>query len=356
MANSIVIYGNTLEVIKGIKSDTIDCIITSPPYWALRVYGIEKNTIWGGDPLCQHEWNKERVGFHPSNWVTLVNSPALQKLCGTKPKGDSSYLCPKCGAWMGLLGSEPSPQQYVRNILLLTAELFRILKPSGSFYLNIDDTHSKGVVVTRKSLCGIPEHIVVGMTDSQKWIRRNTIIWEKVNTLPESAKDRFTVNTEYIYFFVKSQHYYSNLDAVRVPFSDSYIKRSRYSTSKLSESLMPTKPCIERTRIKALINKLNPLGKNPGNLWRVAQTRPPFLKERIPINHFAYFPPKLIEIPILFSCPSGGVVLDPFCGSGTTGIVAVKNGRNFIGIDLNMDYCKSASKNISQFLIQEKLF
>ena len=250
-----IICGNTLDVLKQIPDDSVDCIITSPPYWGLRFYGEQTKTIWGGDPNCQHEWGEviaERVdetGFernrrglnksaeeHDGNpRYATTNNPPVKK---------EHQFCKKCGAWYGQLGLEPDLGMYLNHLLQITAELKRVLKSTGVLFWVHGDCYGgsgcgKGdykhnnkrslssnlysekpnpqVQLTPKCLALQNWRLVIHMIDEQGWILRNEVIWHKLNAMPSSVKDRLTTVHEPVFFFTKSQRYFFDLDSIRVP-------------------------------------------------------------------------------------------------------------------------------------------
>jgi len=243
---------------------------------------------------------------------------------------------------------ELTPQEYIEHLKTVFAEVKRVLKKTGTCWVNIGDTYasgggkaaeqsflrskgkdrhtqpdSPGKAKLRskmgKSLCNIPERFSIMMTDELGWIKRNTIIWYKRNAMPESVKDRFTVDFEYLYYFTKSKEYYFEQQ-----FED-------YAPGSEVE--------YRRTNTK---------GRNKRCVWDIP-TRP------FPGAHFAVFPPELVETPILAGCPESGIVLDPFAGSGTTILKAIQLDRNAIGFELNPEYCKMREKEIEAELAQLKL-
>jgi len=235
--NGILYQGNALDILKDIESESIDCVMTSPPYWALRDYGTAP-LIWDGNKDCEHEWGpdlkeKLRTSVGPAATVgNNVNERQPRELY----KGN---YCFKCGAWKGSLGLEPTFHLYIQHLIQIFDEIKRVLKKTGTCWINIGDSFSgsgKGggdtgfskeryrkellnyktsdvikpstkTDLPSKSLCQIPERFSIAMTD-KGWIKRNTIIWYKPNCMPSSANDRFTVDYEYLYFFVKNQKYW----------------------------------------------------------------------------------------------------------------------------------------------------
>lgn len=375
-------HGDALQVLKTFDNESIDCICTSPPYYGLRDYGIE-----------------------------------------------------------GQLGREKRPQEYISNLMAIMNECKRVLKKTGSLWVNIGDsyasqgglskpehlakanvgstkagvqrgirhsTHIKNLGVGEKSLIGIPERFVIAMTDSG-WIRRNSIIWYKPNCMPSSAKDRFTVDFEYFYFFTKSPKYY--FETQHEPISQATIRR--YKNGNIPTDDTKYNKIKPDTAVGNLRNGSNPVhinGRIKRCVWSINTT--PF-----PKAHFATFPQKLIETPIKACCPDeicnkcnkprvktyvqngyihvenrheetnikwgknsqlklsptstfktgkikrfeenglsdcgcnagfhSGIVLDPFSGAGTTAVVAKKLGRNFVGIELNEEYISISEKRIT---------
>jgi len=311
------IVGDSLNSLKQIPDQTVDCVVTSPPYWALRNYGTNPVT-----------WND---------------------------------------GWQGELGSEPDFNQYIEHLCDIFDEAKRVLKDSGTCWVNIGDTyggscmglsysgHCKGknsflpddlsylpkTAHARgkydKSLLLIPFRFAVEMVN-RGWILRNVIIWQKPNCTPTSAKDRFTVDFEYFFFFSKKRKYY--FEQQIEPFKESTIKRCKTGCNENKGSFYQglSKENFEKIQQKVLTGQLT--GKNKRAVWNISTTN-------FSGAHFAVYPPKLIETPIKAGCPENGIVLDPFMGSGTTGLVAKKLNRNWLGIELNPEYAKMAEDRIN---------
>ena len=186
---------------------------------------------------------------------------------------------------------------------------------------------------------GIPWMVAFALR-ADSWYLRQDIIWHKPNAMPESVRDRCTKSHEYIFLLSKSERYYFDADAIREPFVTPPRTGERRSYSPGCESSFD----MERGHIGQHGNfaglPLNPNGKNKRDVWTVSTGG-------FKCAHFAVFPEKLVEPCILAGCPKGGLVLDPFMGSGTTGVVARRLGRGFIGIDINPDYCNMAADRIA---------
>jgi site-specific DNA-methyltransferase (adenine-specific) len=186
-----------------------------------------------------------------------------------------------------------------------------------------------------KSLLGIPERLCIALTD-KGWIRRNTVIWHKRNCLPSSVKDRFTNDFEYFYFFTKSPKYYFKQQFE--PVKQQSISRSKYKWNCDRSSVQD----VNGKHFEEMGERfVHPEGRNKRTVWKISTHS---FKEA----HFATFPERLIETPIDACCPMGGIVLDPFMGSGTVAKVAIRQGKAFIGIELNPEYIKIAEKRIQK--------
>ena len=295
-----VICGKAEDVLKTFPNGCIDCCITSPPYWALRDYGVE-----------------------------------------------------------GQLGLEPTFQEYITKLCDIFDEVNRVLKKEGTCWVNIGDTYSGMKVgnteniknpnvetnsfikpkqdIQDKCLCQIPSRFAIEMTN-RGWILRNEIIWHKPNCMPSSAKDRFTVDFEKIFFFTKSKKYWFETQYEKyVENSDMQYRK----TLRCGRKYGVKRPYKDNQPLSYNNKPINKEGRNKRTVWKIP-TKP--YKEA----HFATYPPALIETPIKAGCPERGIVLDPFFGSGTSGLVAKNLNRNYIGIELNKEYIKIAERRLSQ--------
>ncbi|WP_030169061.1 DNA-methyltransferase [Streptomyces sp. NRRL S-813] len=289
------LLGDALEQLRTLPDGSVDCIVTSPPYFGLRDYGTP-----------------------------------------------------------GQYGLEATPAEYVETMRALFAEARRVLADDGTLWLNLGDSYAyppgsagrqgatgqradrtftaEGLRGTRalppKNLLMIPARVAIALQDDG-WILRNENVWWKRNGMPEKAQDRLTSRHEKVYLLAKQQDYWFDLDAVRLPITaerarhdrNAHLHDHRYAAEGTNHGIGPT--TLHRTS--------NPLGSNPGDVWDIP-TRP------YPAAHFATFP---IDLPlrcIKAGCKPGGTVLDPFSGSGTTGAAARQLGRKYVGIDLNPAY------------------
>ena len=308
MEINTILQGNSLEILKNIPDKSIQTCITSPPYWGLRDYGTDEQ-----------------------------------------------------------LGLEETPEQYVENMVLLFREVRRVLKDDGTLWLNLGDSYasstgniyeisnikkysegdlnfnrpSRPSSIKQKNLVGIPWRVAFAL-QADGWYLRQDIIWHKPNPMPESVTDRCTKSHEYIFLMTKSAQYYYDHEAIMEKTTDSYqgkrgkLKHRNKTQSAMGDRVFNVEYTPEMTR-------------NKRSVWTIP-TRS--YKEA----HFAVFPDELIKPCILAGSAKGDIVLDPFFGSGTTGLVALRSRRNFIGIELNSEYISIANKRLKPYLLQNELF
>lgn len=299
-AISRLLLGDALEQLRTLPSESVHTCVTSPPYYNLRDYGIA-----------------------------------------------------------GQIGNEPSVEEYLQKLVRVFREVRRVLREDGTLWVNMGDSYatrsgkqpptntrnSYGHTEKRtpqgykyKDLIGVPWQLAFALREDG-WYLRQDIVWYKTNAMPESVKDRCTKSHEYIFLLSKSERYYFNAAAIREPVTSikgnartfrgggTYVGGQSYSNSA----------CVER---KSHGNCENQAGyRNKRDVWPVSTTG-------FRGAHFAVFPEKLIEPCVVAGCPESGIVLDPFMGSGTTGVVAKRLGREFIGIDLNSEYVEISANRI----------
>ena len=301
MQTNIIHVGDNITNLKNLDDSSVDLCVTSPPYYNLRDY---QNA--------------------------------------------------------GQIGVENTVDDYVENLCKVFDEVYRVLKPTGSCWVNIADTYDK------KRLLQVPSRFEIAMSD-RKWYLRNEVIWNKPNPQPISSKDRFWSNHEKFFWFVKDvKKYYFNREPMMVPqaeisirriFSNNNIKKRKDANTSQKEgfAISSTSQDKHYARMREEMNiekdfnyeELVASGKCPMRpeftVWNVSSTT---------YNgaHFAVYPPDLIEKPIKTCCPDDGIVIDPFMGSGTTGEVAVNSNKKYIGFELNPDYAALAEKRIHDSL------
>jgi DNA modification methylase len=295
--------GDCREVLKSLPDESVNCCVCSPPYFGLRDYGVN-----------------------------------------------------------GQIGLEPTPATYVANLVVLFREVRRVLRADGTLWMNLGDSyandgkwggytggkHCKALHCSPigrnkrytglkpKDLIGIPWMVAFALRDDG-WYLRSDIIWAKPNPMPESVTDRPTKMHEYLFLMAKSERYFYDGDAVREPYNEASLSRYTYQFQG-STSPGRHQPGNTDERYKEHRDgDPNPAGRNKRSVWTI--TTAPY-KEA----HFATYPPDLIKPCILAGCPVGGVVLDPFAGSGTTGMVALELGRRAVLIELNAEYVKQCAQ------------
>ena len=297
-------HGDCLQKMAELEAESVNCCVTSPPYYGLRDYGHE-----------------------------------------------------------GQIGLEQSPDEYVQKMVAVFREVRRVLRKDGTVWLNLGDSYASGgmsnpsakstlgggkdrgaaeysIVRTipdglkPKDLIGIPWRVAFAL-QADGWYLRQDIIWHKPNPMPESVTDRCTKAHEYIFLLTKSARYWYDAEAVKEANSETSRTGGCYRNEW---KYAPLKSGTEKSAMAVGV-PIPRNGRNRRSVWTVS-TKP------FKGAHFAVFPEKLIEPCILAGCPKGGIVLDPFTGSGTSGIVAVKHGRNFIGCELNKEYLDMANRRI----------
>ena len=355
-------------MMKTLPDNCVDTCITSPPYWGLRDYG-GGGKVWGGDPECECDWE----GYERPSENTRNNNNSLQlKSAYWQPQEQAN--CKHCDAWFGQLGLEPTIQQYVKNMVEVFSHVHRILKPEGTLWLNLGDSYcagqrknnkpdsnsgDKGLPTTQrnqasgslknKDLVGVPWRVAFALQQAGWWLRQD-IIWAKPNCMPESVKDRCTKNHEYMFLLTKSEKYYFDNEAIKENTVKKADKRQSAFTYADNEDWAKDKDASRISKAKGIAEARtkNYAKRNKRSVWWVGPK--PF-----PEAHFAVFPIELIEPCILAGSPVGGTVFDPFGGSGTTAIAAIKHGRNAILTELSEKYIGIAEKRIADFKAQQGL-
>ena len=325
-----IINGNSLEVLKSLPDNSIDCCVTSPPYFNLRDYGCD-----------------------------------------------------------GQIGLEETPEKYIERLCDVFSEVRRVLTPQGTLWLNIGDSYNGNKVgntevvknkkvsesndfhkklwggAKPKDLIGIPWMLAFALR-SQGWYLRQDIIWQKPNPMPESVTDRCTKSHEYIFLLSKSQKYYFDYESIMEPCADQ--SRTNYACGnrtnginkdrndndfgERSKNWKPRAKNCQYDGQKPNSFHLSRENGEPDKEYYVRNKRDVWTINTKPCKeaHFATYPFELIKPCILAGCPEDGIVLDPFMGSGTTAIVARSLNRNYLGVELNPEYIKIAHKRLEKHL------
>ena len=237
------------------------------------------------------------------------------------------------------LGQEKSPDEYVARLVEIFRQCRRVLRDDGTFWLNLGDKYQNG------RLLGMPWRVALALV-SDGWILRSDIIWHKPNAMPSSVKSRPTTDHEYIFMFSKGAEYLYDADAIREPHvtftENSRMKGGRNHFGKPNGTPEEGKNSGNSNLHRGRWDQaFHPLGRNKRTVWSI-----PLSKYRK--AHFAVFPEKLVETCILAGTKTNSLVIDPFCGSGTTLVVASRLNRHFLGIDCNLDYCRMAVDRLTE--------
>lgn len=336
--NNQILIGNALTELKRLPSESVQCVVTSPPYWGLRAYGTRPQ-IWGGRGERLHDWAVESI-------------------------------CRSCGAWSGEFGLEPTPAMYVEHSVEIFREVRRILKKNGTLWLNLGDSYAgrghgylseiKGKQATnkgtlfmaerppaevlaglkQKDLVGVPWRVAFALQADGWWLRQD-IIWHKPGPMPESVEDRCTKSHEYIFLLSKESVYYCDMKAIaeRSVDPESILRgRGKRSSDAINETA--SEPMAGRNFHSVPVGKLYPT-RNRRSVWSINT-------DSYSESHFAVFPPEIPSLCIQAGSSVGDVVLDPFAGSGTTLQVAQSLGRRYLGIEINPEYLPMMQRRLSQ--------
>ena len=381
-----ILTGDCRDVLPTLPDASVNCCVTSPPYWGLRDYGTAK---WeGGDPACDHL--RPRMGGNGDKSPINGMGSDRDESVGLQQYRD---ICRKCGARRidSQIGLEQSPEAYVAELVAVFREVWRVLRDDGTLWLNLGDSYNAyngnrgrstsfqaatdealpdlpgGAGLTCKELkpkdiVGIPWRVAFAL-QADGWYLRQDIIWHKPNPMPESVTDRCTKAHEYIFLLSKSARYYYDAEAIKEPAADpAREKRCEGENAYRGQAAIRPRGATRRHRKPAgwdtgagahgtihrdgrakevEYTETEATNRNKRSVWTIPTA--PYSGA-----HFATFPPALIRPCILAGCPVGGTVLDPFGGSGTTGQVAEEEGRNSIVVELNAEYVELAKKRTAQ--------
>lgn len=351
------------EALAELGPESADCCITSPPYFGLRDYSTAK---WeGGDSGCDHAQEAPR-------WNGPKQTRAQVSGHASRAESHGRKTCGKCGAQRvdRQIGLEPSPDAYVAELVDVFRAVWRVLKPEGTLWINLGDSfandgkwggHTGGkhaaalhcspigrnkryTGLKPKDLIGIPWRVAFALQADGWWLRSD-IVWAKPNPMPESVRDRPTRSHEYIFLLSKSERYYYDADAIAEPAVSKSVKKFHDGGRDKQRGHGRRHAGFNGRYAERLARDGKPETRNARDVWRIA----PGGNDE---EHYAQFPPELARRCILAGCPTGGVVLDPFMGVGTTAQEAVRLGCRAVGIELNDGYCALAVRRIGQGVIQ----
>ncbi len=341
--NHIQLFNGDCRQMLELADESVQCVVTSPPYWGLRKYSGEQDLIWG-DENCEHRWTTHnqpaRGGRNLPDNMPNTGGNKTQQLMDNPRFGVDSNFCSLCGAWKGGYGLEPTPEMYVQHTIEILREIRRVLRKDGVVFWNIGDSYAgywgdkKALVEGRpsladghgfsmnsrpkydqfrksgikpKDLCLIPFRVAIAAQEDGWWVRSD-IIWSKPNPMPESVQDRPTNSHEYILMLTKSAKYYWDQEAVREPQKPSSLERLKTGWAGNEKRGYPNGP---QSHISNYFNKTDEeiaslAGRNLRSVWS-------FPTQPYPEAHFAVFPEKLPEICIKAATPEVGCCSK--CGS-----------------------------------------
>lgn len=294
---STFLSGDCRIILPTMPAESIDCIVTSPPYYGLRDYGTAR---WeGGNPACDHVVGQIKTGLGLTRLGTRHRGGGHK--AGRIPTLQARETCPHCGARRQdrQIGREATRDRYIEELVTVFRELWRVLKPTGTVWLNLGDSYVSQQnpcgSLKPKNLMGLPWRVALAL-QAEGWLLRSDIVWHKPNPMPENIQDRPAKAHEYLFLLTRSDRYF--------------------------------------------------WGRNTGgpghrSVWTIA-SRP------FPEAHFATFPPELVATCIEVGCPPGGTVLDPFSGAGTTAMVADRLRRDAIGIELDPESNALAERRMAR--------
>jgi len=351
--NLVKIYNGDARNMSKLLDNSVQCVVTSPPYWGLRKYSGLPDLIWGNKD-CEHRWGNIipnpmcKSGKHSSKSIVAEGTKIAEH--EIRINSNQGSFCSLCGAWKGQLGLEPTPELYLDHLVEICREIKRVMRKDGVFFLNCGDSYMShggdrskiggfqanpnqdrleaensmsmkkktNDILKDKDLCLIPFRLAIALQSDGWWVR-SIIIWSKPNPMPESVTDRPTESHEYILLLTKSARYYWDAEAVREPYTEPL---NRWGGPEFRDS-----------------------SHNIRSVWE-------FPTQPYPEAHFAVFPEKLPEICIKAASKVGDLILDPFVGSGTTLWVAKKLGRRAVGYELSEEYCQLALERNRQMAME----
>lgn len=436
--------GNNIDIIKKMPPKSINCIVTSPPYFNFRSYDVEP-VIFDGDQKCEHVWEEYTRKGVSGGKTPYVSRKGKENLAIVDD--EKQAFCKKCGAWRGSLGREPKIDLYIKHLCDLFDECKRVLTDDGSLWVNIGDGYNQDendenadISIPLKSRMFIPWRFAIEMLN-RGWICRNEVIWHKSNPIPSSITTKMTPDYEPFFWFVKSNNplYWVNKKTLEIIVKKPNSKKEGvdwgYTFCKLCKGtgVYESNTCKQckgtgkkienywivydyyynqlrsalkqpKAKSKNATNKAKGYGnptysgfewdasnydsKNMRTVWNIAY-------EPIKEKHFAPFPTELVRRPLIGTCPERvctkcgipeiqiydyilengkvkrkfigyakcnckepfkkGIIFDPFIGSGTTAIVAIKNSRNYCGTELSKKYVKIIENRINPYKGIKKL-
>jgi DNA modification methylase len=357
-----ILGGDCREVLPTLAAGSVQCCVSSPPYWGLRDYGTAG---WeGGSVWCEHKFDHSKREAKAKNFVN-GDGRATQSCTSWTTRSESEFHrdCP-CGARRidAQLGLEATPEEYIEKMVAVFREVKRVLRDDGTLWVNMGDSYATGGAQTTgynepdwiktggacnggvrtkvgksglkpKDLCMMPSRLALAL-QADGWYLRSEIVWHKPNPMPESVTDRPTKAHEMIYLLAKQERYFYDAEAIREPHIDINHPNRGNGEQSITKGLNQGWhgngfPITQRN--------YDPRGRNKRSVWTIPTQ--PYSQA-----HFATFPEEIPKLCILAGSRVGDTVLDPFAGSGTVGRVALELGRRAVLIELNPAYVELASE------------
>lgn len=353
--------GDCRAVLRSLDAGIFNACVTSPPYWGLRDYGT--GTWDGGDPSCDH---KRRRRASPRSFQRL-------RLGGGKgaPHQQEGFAaeCSRCGARRidSQIGVEETPDRYVENLVAVFAEVRRVLRDDGVLWLNLGDSYARnggtqgggdrkllhmegvqkrmlkipaGSGLKQKDLVGIPWRVAFAL-QADGWYLRSDVVWHKPNPMPESVTDRPTRAHEFVFLLSKSEKYFYDAAAIAEPAIGADRVRADVIGGNKGDAIHHSPGGVFGNKDSSERAETCAMTRNARDVWSIAS-------EPFSGAHFAVMPSALVSRCILSGSPAGGLVLDPFIGSGTVAEVAQALGRRWFGCELNPEYARLIAKRTAQ--------
>lgn len=354
-----ILQGDCREVLATLPAESVQMVCTSPPYWGLRDYKVESG-VWGGDRACNHAWIEHRQ-YKDSPTRVGCEGIGFDNPDVTRGQRWSISCGCECGAWLGALGLEPTPDLFVAHLVEVFAAVHRVLAKDGVLWLNLSDTYATGAGQGNRWLrthdhwqpnrlaipglkkgdrVGIPHRVAFAL-QAAGWWWRDEVVWQKTNPMPSSAGNRTTPCHEMLFLLTKSAKYFSDFDSIAEPS----VGRTWHDAIGSARVGIPGQTKQDgHGRRHAGFNERYfsappPTTRNKRSVWTIpTQPRPE--------AHFATFPDELARLCILAGSRPGDTVLDPFGGRGTVAVQAKALGRHAIHVDLNPEYIAMAERNV----------
>ena len=375
------LVGDCREVLRTLPAGSVHCVVTSPPYWGLRDYKVPPS-VWDGTPDCAHEWGTEerakRKDYLPKGESTAQARSGTDDTQGIGPMSGGRF-CTKCGAWLGVLGNEPTVDLYVAHLVEVFQEIRRVLRQDGTAWLNIGDSYAgsgspggdfrpggmarggdtykrpydrQGATLKDKDLCMVPFRVAIALQADGWWVRAD-VCWNKPSCKPEPVQDRPVKVHEYVFLLSRSQDYFYDAEAVKEPMAEYELKRRQREHAQGLKSFYnlasdgktgladPSKGSQLRNAAARGVQAASSGMRNLRSVWTISTAS-------FEGAHFAVFPMELVEVCIKAGTSERGCC--PKCGRQWERVVQHRSNPSKhanIGDDLSGGAAKTANPQTS---------